>query len=304
MIRGRRRPTLVIMAAGIGRRYGGLKQVEPVGPSGEWIVDYSVFDAIRAGFGRIVFVVRDELEEALRARFGAALAGRCEVDYVHQRLDDLPAGFAPPTDRVKPWGTGQAVLACRNLLDGPFAVINADDFYGRSGYELLVHFLGNRTGDHALVAFPLERTLTEHGTVSRGICRLGEDGTLDSIVERKRVARRDGRIAYTEDGETWLPVADGAIASMNMWGFAPGILVDLRERFVSFLEDDPAPDEEFFIPSVVGELLAEGRVRVRVLRSRDPWFGVTYREDLPRTREAIADLVEAGAYPAPLWGGA
>jgi len=294
-------PIMVVMAAGIGRRYGGLKQIEPVGPNGEWIVDYSVFDALRAGFDRIVFVVREELEGTLRARFDGALADRCEVDYVHQRVDDLPAGHVRPVDRVKPWGTGHAILACRGLLGGPFAVINADDFYGRSGYELLAGFLGGTGDDHALVAYPLDETMTEHGTVSRGICRLGEDGTLDSIVERKRVAFRNGGIAYTEDGVDWVPIAEGAIASMNMWGFASGILDELEDRFTAFLADEPSADDEFFIPEVVGDLVAEGRTRVHVLQSCDPWLGVTYKADLVRARSGIARLIEAGAYPARLW---
>jgi len=301
MDRGTTRLTLVVLAAGIGRRYGGAKQVEPVGPDGEWIIDYSVYDAIRAGFERVVFVIRDELEGVLRGRFDDALRGRCDVAYVHQRLEDLPDGRTPPPGRVKPWGTGHALLACRDSLDGPFAVINADDFYGRSGYDLLARFLGEGGEEHAVVGYSLAQTLTAHGAVSRGICRVGEDNRLAAIVERKRVAEREGAIAFTDDGATWQRLPADAIASMNMWGFAPAVLASFNQRFRAFLEADPDVDKEFYIPSVVGELVAEGRARVRVLLASDRWYGVTYREDLAGTRAGIGALVDAGAYPAPLW---
>ena len=294
--------TLIVMAAGMGSRYGGLKQIEPVGPEGEWIIDYSVFDAIRAGFDRVLFVVREEVEVALRERFDLALEGRCDVAYVHQRKDDLPEGFEVPADRVKPWGTGQAILACRHELDGPFAVINADDFYGRSGFRLLAEFLEKPGEDHALIGYPLMRTMTEHGTVSRGICQIGDDGTLGAIAERKRVAFRDGATAFTEDGETWEPIAADAVASMNMWGFRRSFVADLERHFVSFLSGKPGPTGEYCIPVIVGELLARGEARVQVLPTGDAWFGVTYKEDLQRTREGIGALVRQGQYPAPLWG--
>jgi len=299
--RGVEKLTLVVMAAGMGRRYGGLKQVEPVGAHGELIVDYCVFDALRAGFDRVLFVVRPEVEEALRARFDVTIRDRCAVGYVPQRLDDLPRGFEVPEDRVKPWGTGQAVLACREALSGPFAVINADDFYGQSGYQLLAEHLRTKR-EHALVGFPLDATMTEHGTVSRGICRIREDGTLDGIAERKRVALRDGSIAYTEDGETWHPIPDGAIASMNFWGFAPTIVPEFMRRFERFLGSNPTPSDEFFIPAVVGEMVDQDGLQVRVLPSKDAWFGVTYREDLAQTRAGIEKLTAEGRYPSPLWG--
>ena len=301
MERGTKRLSVVVLAAGIGRRYGGAKQVEPVGPNGEWIIDYSVYDAIRAGFDRVVFVIRDELEEILRGRFDDALRGRCDVAYVRQRVEDLPDGRTPPPGRVKPWGTGHALLACRDSLDGPFAVINADDFYGRSGYDLLARFLGEGGAEHAVVGYPLAHTLTAHGAVSRGICRVGEDDRLQAIVERKRVAEREGAIVFTEDGATWQRLPADAIASMNMWGFAPTVLESFDRRFRAFLATDPDVDGEFYIPSVVGELVAEGRADVRVLLASDRWYGVTYREDLPGTRAGIGALVDAGVYPAALW---
>lgn len=301
MDRGVKRLTLIVMAAGMGRRFGGTKQIEPAGGHGELIVDYCVFDALRAGFERVVFVVRAEVEEALRARFDRTLRDRCDVVYVHQRLDDLPGGFGVPSDRIKPWGTGHALLACREELSGPFAAINADDFYGRSAYALLAAHL-RAGGGHALVGYPLAGTMTEHGAVSRGICRVREDGTLEAIAERKRVALREGIIEYTEDGEAWHAIRDDATASMNFWGFTPAILPQLTRRFERFLAANPGPSDEFFIPAVVGELVDEEGLSVRVLRSEDPWFGVTYREDLPRTRAAIQRLTEAGRYPSPLWG--
>lgn len=300
MTRGAQDLTMVVMAAGLGSRYGGLKQIEPVGPHGEWIVDYSVFDALRAGFGRILFVVREEVEATLRARFDGMLRDRCETGYVRQRLDDLPAGFAAPPGRAKPWGTGHAVLVCRDLLFGPFAVINADDFYGRSAYLVMATHLRSAKG-HAVIGYPLASTVTGHGTVSRGICRVRGDGRLESIVERKRVARRGEAVAYTEDGETWHSIPAGSIASMNFWGFVPSILPEFLRRFQRFLAQGPGPSDEFFIPGIVGELVREGVADVDVLPSDGDWFGVTYREDLPRTRRGIERLVEAGVYPSPLW---
>lgn len=302
----RERLALVIMAAGMGRRYGGLKQVEPIGPGGELIIDYSAFDALRAGFRQIVFVVREEIELAFRERFGPILSERCDVAYAVQRLEDLPDGFSVPADRGKPWGTAQAVLACRDVVDGPFAVVNADDFYGRRAFELLTEFLGGTpdrsTSESAVVGYRLGRTLTEHGTVSRGICQLDDTGYLRSIVERERVARRDDGIAYTEDGEHWHAIENDALASMNAWGFAPDLFETFGARFERFLAAGPSSADEFFIPSVIGDMVDEGTARVRVLRSDDAWYGVTYREDVPRTQAGIARLVDAGVYPAPLWG--
>lgn len=294
--------SIVIMAAGVGSRFGGPKQIESVGPHGEWIVDYSVFDALRAGFERVLFVTRPELEPFLRDHFGGILRGRCEVDYVEQRTDDLPAGCTGPVDRVRPWGTGHAVLACRDRLGGPFAAINADDFYGRHGYALLAEFLRETESDHVLIGYPLSHTMTDHGVVSRGICRISENGFLESIVERKRVARRDGVIAAAGDDGIWTPIPRDAVASMNMWGFADGILEVLERRFRAFLASDPGTDDEFFLPSVIGDLVDAGQARVRVLRSPDPWYGMTYREDVERTRAGIKQLIEADQYPARLWG--
>jgi len=302
MTQERQGPTLIVMAAGMGSRYGGPKQIEPVGPHGEWIIDYSVYDAIQAGFGRVLFVVREEVEEVLRQRFDEALSGRCDVAYALQRRDDLPEGFALPGDRVKPWGTGQAVLACRHELDSPFAVVNADDFYGPGGYAQLVQFLFEPGEDHAVIGYRLSQTMTEHGTVSRGVCVVNDAGFLTRIDERKRVGFRDEEIAFTEDGETWIPIPDDAVASMNMWGFRASFVDELETRFRTFLAANPGPRDEFSVPIVIGEMLRSGEADVKVLPTGDTWLGVTYKEDLQRTRDGIAALVREGQYPAPLWG--
>jgi hypothetical protein len=293
--------TLVIMAAGMGSRYGGLKQTEAVGPSGEWILDFSVFDAIRAGFDRIVFVVREDFVDVFRRRIDARWGDRCRIAYVCQRLDDLPERFSPILERTKPWGTGHAVLSCRGEIDGPFGVINADDFYGRDAFERLVGLLadlpmdGRRLG---LVGYRLDRTLTDHGTVSRGVCEVDEAGRLVGIIERKHV-RRDPDGASYLDGDVWHPIPSGAIASMNMWAFPRVFLDRLGEAFVRFLaEPESGVDAaEFLIPTVVGDLVEDGTIEVSVLRTEATWFGVTHREDLEHVRSQIAKQIEHGAYP-------
>jgi len=300
--------TLVVMAAGAGSRYGGLKQVEPIGPNGEWLIDYSVFDALSTGFQRVVFVIREEIEGELRARFDRLPAAVCRVDYVVQRLDDLPAGFSAPAARRKPWGTGHAVWSCRDALDGPFCVINADDFYGPQAFELVAEHLtqgGRGRAEHALIGYELSRTLTEHGPVARGVCRVDEAGYLLEIDERHRVAYRDGVVTSSEDGETWTELAPDSTVSMNVWGFGARFADDLTHRLVKFLEESDGRLEtaEFLLPAVVGCLVAEGAARVRVLRTDEAWFGVTYRGDALRAREKIVERIASGAYPARLWDG-
>ena len=297
---------LVVMAAGVGSRYGGLKQVEPIGPNGEWIIDYSVFDAVRAGFEGVVFVVRDEIEEAFRERFDRTLGGICPVEYVVQSLDELPTGFSPPTGRIKPWGTGHAVWSCRGVIDGPFGVINADDFYGQGAFESLAGFLvqGDRdTADLALIGYELSKTLTEHGPVTRGVCRVDEHGFLLEIVERHRVAERSGVVASSEDGETWTVLPPDTIVSMNMWGFREGFVAELSRRLPEFLADHAGElgTAEFFLPEVIGKLVADGVARVRVLPTNEVWFGVTFREDVRRARGEMAKRIESGRYPVRLW---
>ncbi|MDA1044755.1 MAG: nucleotidyltransferase [Verrucomicrobia bacterium] len=294
------RKSLVVLAAGIGSRYGGLKQLDPVGPGGEVIVDYSVFDAIRAGFEHVVFVIRPDIDAEFRANIGARIEGRVEVDYVHQRVDDLPAGFILPAGRSKPWGTGQATLAAAGVVKGPFAVINADDFYGAESFRILGDALAASAEDEArycMVGFVLGNTLSEHGYVSRGICTLSPDHILENVVEMTHVERdADGVRA----GDRRLSGQE--ITSMNMWGFKPSFMGHLREQFTEFLVDHLAdPKAEFYVPSAVNRLIRSGEASVRVLSSPCAWVGVTYPEEKADVKRSITALVASGAYPASLW---
>ena len=298
--------TLVVLAAGMGSRFGGPKQIEAVGPSGEIILDYSVFDALAAGFSRIVFVVRDEVETVLRRRLAAMPPGRCATAFVSQRLDDVPASFSAPATRTRPWGTGQAVLACRHAIPGPFAVVNADDFYGADAFHRVARFLSEARGPvserNALVGYALAATLTEHGTVSRGVCQVDATGGLTSIIERHGVGRRESAIGYEADGD-WHALPGDAVASMNFWGLDPSIFPHLEDEFRVFLASRPTDRDEYRLPSAIGSLLERRAVGVRVLRTNSTWLGVTHREDLTWVRDAIRSRVAAGEYPSPLWGG-
>ncbi len=298
--------TLVVLAAGMGSRFGGPKQIEAVGPSGEIILDYSVYDALDAGFSRVVFVVRGEVEAFLRDHLGATLDDRCDVCFLTQRLEDLPSPFSVPAARAKPWGTGQAVLACRHAIPGPFAVVNADDFYGADAFRRVAKFLSEARGPvserNALVGYALSATLTEHGTVSRGVCEVSATGGLASIVERHGVGRREDAIGYEQDGN-WHALPGDAVASMNFWGLDPSVFPRLEDEFRAFLESRPTDRDEYRLPSAVGNLLQRHAVGVRVLRTDSTWLGVTHREDLTWVRDAIRSRVAAGEYPSPLWGG-
>ena len=299
-------PVLVVMAAGMGSRYGGLKQIDPVGPHGEIIIDYSLFDAMRAGFEKVVFIISRRIEADFREVVGDRVAKRLQVEYVFQELDArLPAGFAIPAGRQKPWGTAHAILCCREHIDAPFAVINADDYYGSHAFQLLYDRLcrsRDRDGkyDFSMVGFRLANTLTEHGSVARGICETDATGRLVNIVERTRVALQGGAPAFTEDGETWTKVPADNLVSMNMWGFTPALFEELEARFPRFLAQDvPQNPEkaEMYIPMEVGALLREGRCTVDVLSSPDRWYGVTYREDKPAVAAAMRELTRQGLYP-------
>lgn len=296
--------SLVVMAAGIGSRYGGLKQIEPVGPSGEVLLEYSLYDALLAGFRRAIFVIKPEIQESFRQRIGAKLEGRMAVHYVYQELSQLPPGFEVPRNRLKPWGTGHAVLAAGDHLEGPFAVINGDDFYGRRSFVLLADFLKNDTavsGDLAMIGYPVENTLSPHGPVARGICRVDSQGFLEDIVERPQVQSFEGQVRYYE-GRGWHDVPAGSLASMNLWGFPQSFLAKLKEGFPKFLSAMSQPEkEEYFLPAVVDELIKEGRARVRVLPTTDRWFGITYRQDREPVASAISELVSQGRYPENLW---
>ena len=299
-------PVLVVMAAGMGSRYGGLKQIDPIGPHGEIIIDYSLFDAMRAGFEKVVFIISRRIEADFKEVVGDRVAEHLQVEYMFQELDaHLPAGFAIPAGRQKPWGTAHAILCCREHIDGPFAVINADDYYGSHAFQLLYDRLCrscDRDGkyDFSMVGFRLANTLTEHGSVARGICETDATGRLINIVERTRVALQDGSPAFTEDGETWTHVPADNLVSMNMWGFTPALFDELAVRFPRFLAQDvPQNPEkaEMYIPMEVGALLREGRCTVDVLSSPDRWHGVTYREDKPAVAAAMRELTRQGLYP-------
>lgn len=295
-------PTLLVLAAGMGSRYGGLKQLDPVGPDGETIMDYSIFDARRAGFGKIVFVIRKSIEEPFKEKIGARYEKRVPVEYVFQELDKLIPGFSLPEGRTKPWGTSHAILMAADAIHEPFAVINADDFYGASSFRALAHHLRSGTTDDAMIGFVLRNTLSEFGTVARGVCQVSDDGHLKDIVELKSIGREGNRITNI-DAEGQTNVLSGAeFVSMNMWGFRPQIFPHLSELFERFLKrygDDL--NAECYIPDTVNSLILEGEARVKVLRSDDAWFGVTYREDQPRVVQSIGRLIEQGAYPRRLW---
>jgi hypothetical protein len=301
------RPELVVMAAGVGSRFGGLKQLEPVGPGGEKLIDYSIFDALRAGVERVVFVIRREMETDFHALVGARFTGRAEVVYAHQRLDDVPGGFVPPAGRSKPWGTAHAILAAREAVRAPFLVINADDFYGAAAYGVATEFLRAPAGAAperwAMVGYHLANTLSVHGTVSRGVCSVGPGGLLQDIVERTALAPCDGgaREAGSDGADRRYP-GDTPV-SMNFWAFTPAIFGHLTECFARFLElKGQELKSELYIPAVVKELMDGGLATVRVLDSPDPWFGLTYREDRDAVATRLRALVARGDYPPRLWG--
>ncbi len=294
-------PTLLVLAAGMGSRYGGLKQIDPMGPNGETILDYSVHDALRAGFGKVVFVIRDDFEAAFRESVGARCEDRLAVDYAFQRLEDLPAGFALPREREKPWGTAHAIRAARKVVDGPFAVINADDFYGREAYGQAAAYLAeDHPGECCLVGYHLANTLSEHGGVNRGVTT-HEGGYLLNVEEIVEITRgKEGVSGLTGRGER-RALDEQALVSMNFWGFSPGFFDQLEERFRMFLEArGNEPKAECYIPTVVDDLIRDGQTRCRVLSTNASWFGVTYPEDKPVVMETLAALVEQGEYPSPL----
>ena len=302
------KPILVVMAAGIGSRYGGLKQIDPMGPNGEIIMDYSIYDALKAGFGKVVFVIKKDIEEVFREKIGKRVEKLVDTEYVYQRIEDIPEGFTLPSERVKPWGTAHAVMSSRNVVDKPFAVINADDFYSRHSFQVLSDYLKDVNGQtepypFCMVGFQIENTLTEYGHVARGICSVGGDGCLKKIQERTRIQKFGTAAKYTEDGETWIDIPYGSMVSMNAWGFTPSLFRDLDERFPSFLQSNSANilKAEFFIPTVIDSLISEGKASVKVLPSRERWYGVTYQEDKPVVRQALKELILSGTYPADLW---
>lgn len=306
-----KRPILVVMAAGMGSRYGGLKQIDPVGGHGEAILDYTLFDARRAGFETVVFIIKHEIEEAFKATVGARVAkSGMEIRYAFQQLEKLPAGYTVPEGRVKPWGTAHAILAAADQIDAPFAVVNADDYYGPEAFKAMFDRLSQvQDGDkyeYAMVGFLLKNTVSENGHVSRGVCESDDAGYLTRVTERTRIEIYEGGIHYSEDGgESWTDLDGGTLVSMNLWGFTESFLQEDTARFAAFLDKALAENPmkgEYFLPSVVSQLIDEGKARVKVLTSHDKWYGVTYQEDKPLVVKALAEKTAQGQYPDGLWG--
>lgn len=300
-----KKPVLVIMAAGMGSRYGGLKQIDPIDEQGHIIMDFSIYDAMAAGFEKVVFIIKKANEEAFKESIGNRVSEKVQVEYVYQELEKLPAGFSIPEGREKPFGTGHAILCCKEVLDGPFAVINADDYYGKHAYQAIYDYLVNHQDDekyrYTMVGYALKNTLTENGHVARGICKTDAEGFLAGIDERTHIEKRGNQAVYTEDdGNTWTEVSMESTVSMNMWGFSQSILKELETGFVEFLKMELPKNPlkaEYFLPFAVDELLKENKASVQVLTSQDKWYGVTYKEDKEMVVNAIAGLKKQGLYP-------
>ena len=305
----KKEPILVIMAAGMGSRFGGLKQIEPISDKGEIILDFSLYDAFMAGFKKAIFVIKRENEEDFRKLIDNGTAKYMEVDYAFQQLNDLPDGYSVPEGREKPWGTAHAVMAARHLADGPIAVINADDYYGPGAFQTIYDFLeGACDGEkysYCMVGYDIENTLTENGFVSRGVCKTSEQGFLTEITERTKIQWKDGEIVYTEDdGKTWKNLPKGTTVSMNFWGFTPSMMKEMEAGFPAALDKILAENPlkgEYFLPGVVDRLLREGKAEVKVLKSRDRWYGVTYKEDKESVVSALQSMKDKGEYPDKLW---
>ena len=303
-----KKPVLVIMAAGMGSRYGGLKQLDPVGDHGQLIIDYSIYDARRAGFETVVFVIKPEIEEDFKRCIGGRVSKSMDVRYAYQLKEDLPEGYAVPGVRQKPWGTAHAALAARNVVDGPFAVINADDYYGPEAFQEIFSYLSAHEDgalyEYVMVGYLLKNTVTENGTVARGVCEETADNFLTKVHERTKIEKGEPPRYTEDDGQTWTELPGDTIVSMNMWGFTRSFLDEAWARFPAFLDkalaENPAK-AEYFLPTVVSQLIDEGKARVKVLRSEDKWYGVTYREDKPTVVSAIAEKTASGLYPGRLW---
>jgi len=297
-------PTLVILAAGMASRYGSMKQVEAFGPSGETIMDYSIYDAIRAGFGKVVFIIREDFAEAFKARFEPKLQGKIATDYVYQKLESFTGNHAVPAERTKPWGTAHAVLCCKDIVKEPFAVINADDFYGQDAFVKAAAFLQNdcTPQQYCIVGYELKRTLSDHGSVSRGVCEVDANNNLVSIAERTKIYRNEsGKITY-EDADGLHEVDENSKVSMNFWGFHPNVFEETEQLFYAFLDKEiNNPKSEFFIPIVADEFTRSGKGTVKVIPTTSQWFGVTYKEDAPAVQASVNQLIAANEYPNNLW---
>ncbi len=296
------RPTLLVLAAGMGSRYGGLKQIDPVGPSGETLMDYGIYDALRAGFGRLVYVIRRDFEAEFRRLIGGRFEKRISVEYVFQELDKLPAGFRVPPGRTKPWGTSHAILMARDAIREPFAAINADDFYGQTSFRLLADHLRSGSPDFAMVGFVLRNTLSEHGSVARGVCELDGNDNLRGVTELTKVERDSRGAKYTDEAGVVHRLSGDENVSMNMWGFTPALFDLLEQLLVEFLKKHGHSEKsEFYIPTAINLLVNTGKARLKVLHTTDSWFGVTYKEDRPKVAACIRQLVARGEYPERLW---
>lgn len=299
------KPTLFVLAAGMGSRYGGLKQLDGVGPNGETIMDYSIYDAVNAGFGKLVFVIRKSFEEDFREKIVKKYEKKIPVELVFQELDILPEGFSVPEGRVKPWGTNHAVMMGKDVIHEPFAVINADDFYGRESYKVLADFLqtaGHSQNKYCMVGYRVGNTLSESGTVARGVCETDADGNLTGVVERTQVKRIDGEVKYKDENDQWIAIPDNTPVSMNMWGFTPDYFKHSEEYFVNFLKENAGNlKAEYFIPLLVNYLTVNKISTVKVLDTPSKWFGVTYAEDRPGVVEKLQKLADEGIYPSPIW---
>ncbi len=301
--------TLVILAAGMGSRYGGLKQIDPVGPNNSIIIDYSIYDAIKAGFNKVVFIIKEENLKLFKEVVGDKVSKHIKVEYVFQSLDKLPGDFTVPAERVKPWGTAHAVYCCKGVVNEPFMVINSDDFYGRGAFDNIgtwadkTDFSGDKY-KFAMSAYFLKNTLTENGTVSRGVCDVNEKGQLDDVIERTKIKRVDGKIAYTEDEANWTVLPENSVCSMNCWGFPASFIDEIEKYFTEFLKNEVPGNplkSEFFLPFLVRDMLKEDKCTVDVLETKDNWFGVTYKEDKPQVVASVKALVDNGEYPEDLW---
>ncbi len=299
------KPTLFVLAAGMGSRYGGLKQLDGLGPNGETIMDYSIFDALRGGFGKVVFVIRESFDKDFREKIISKYQDKIPVDVVYQELDKLPVGFSLNPERTKPWGTNHAVLMGKDVINEPFAVINADDFYGRESFAILADYLSKMVGkenEYCMVGYRVGNTLSESGTVARGVCSKDAQDLLTSVVERTSIERRDGEVKYKDDNDQWIAIADNTPVSMNMWGFTPDYFAHSEDFFVNFLkENENNIKAEYYIPSMVNYLIVNGISTVKVLDTPSKWFGVTYADDRESVVEKLQSLVDSGEYPTPLW---
>ena len=301
--------TLVILAAGMGSRYGGLKQIDPVGPDNSIIIDYSIYDAVKNGFNKVVFIIKEENEEIFREVIGDKVSKYVQVEYVFQSTDKLPEGFECPADRIKPWGTAHAIYCCKGVVNEPFMVINSDDFYGRGASEAISKWIDGTdfSGDKykfAMAGYYLKNTLTDNGTVSRGVCDVDDNGQLVDVIERTKIMRVNGKICYTEDEQSWTELPEDVLCSMNCWCFPAEFIDEIEKYFIEFLKNEvPANPlkSEFFLPFLVRDLLSEKKCTVDVLETKDKWFGVTYKEDKPDVVKSVQALVDAGVYPEKLW---